>query len=256
MASVRFRQPPLDEIIFSVEFVASGFSSVHLGLYWESIRSEFPLQQDNIPIELENYENNTPLLPRVWFMSNDSKKIIQLQDNLFIFNWRYSQEDKNLHFGEIFQNFVSQWNHLQEWWLNVGDEPIEIQKYEFTYVNAINKNLGWQNPKDHGKIFNFIKTEWNGLIKTPDSFDFQLSFSLPNQLGSLSVKVEQLPVPSDDNEEEVNPEYFLAFLLIATSYNATISIVEWFTFAHDYVVKAFLELTKEDAQKLWGRYDY
>ncbi|WP_071189339.1 TIGR04255 family protein [Trichormus sp. NMC-1] len=258
MASVRFTQPPLDEIVFSVEFVAPGFSSVHLGLYWESIRSEFPLQQDNIPIELEDYENNTPPLRRVWFISNDRKKIIQLQDNLFVFNWRYDQQDENPHFEEIFQNFLIQWNHLEEWWLNIAEESIEIKKYELAYVNGIDKNWGWKNAKDHAKIFNFITTEWNGFIKIPDSFDFQISFLLPNQSGALSVKVEQLSkISSDvDNEEEVTSEDFLGFQLIATIDNANIPITNWFTSAHDYIVKAFLELTQEDAQKLWGRYDY
>jgi uncharacterized protein (TIGR04255 family) len=257
MASVRFTQPPLDEIVFSVEFVAPSFSSVHLGLYWESIRAEFPSQQDNIPIKLEDYENYTLPLRRVWFISNDRKKIIQLQDNLFIFNWNYDQQDENPHFGEIVQKFISQWNHLEEWWLNIAEEPIEIQKYELTYVNGIKKNWGWQNAKDHAKIFNFIETEWSGFLKVPDSFDFQITFLLPNQSGTLSVKLEQLPISSDvDNEEEITSENFLAFQLIATSDNANIPLTDWFASAHDYIVKAFLELIKEDAQKLWGRYDY
>lgn len=258
MASVRFTQPPLDEIIFSVEFVAPGFSSVHLGLYWESIRSEFPLQQDKRPIILEDYENSTPLLRRVWFISNDGKKLIQLQDNLFIFNWRYAQENQNPAFEAIFEEFLGHWNHLQEWWLNIAQEPIESRNYGLTYINHIGKNLGLKNAKDYSKIFNFLTTEWTGLLNFPVSVDFQIKFLLPNILGTLFVTLQEQLSSSGISSEEVSSEdvLFLLFQLIAKSGDTKIPIIDWFTSAHDYIVKAFLELTKDESQKLWGRYDY
>jgi uncharacterized protein (TIGR04255 family) len=259
MASVRFTQPPLVEIAFSVEFIAPDFSSVHLGLYWESIRSEFPLQQDSQPIILEEYGNSTPPLRRVGFVSNDRSKIIQLQENLFIFNWRYNSQDETHHFKNILAQLIGYWNRFQEWWLNLEGEPIEVQQYELTYFNAIDQeNSGWHNAKDHAKVFNFIEPKWSGFLNVPESLDIQMNFLLPNHLGTLSVRVDQLSISSDDDEEEVTSESedVVFFKLLAQSTDTKISITEWFTSTHDYIVKAFLELTKEDAQKLWGRYDY
>jgi uncharacterized protein (TIGR04255 family) len=258
MASVRFTQPPLVEIAFSVEFIAPDFSSVHLGLYWESIRSEFPLQQDSQPIILEEYGNSTPPLRRVAFVSNDRSKIIQLQENLFIFNWNCAHQDVYPHFEDIFKEFISHWHRLQEWWLSLEREPIEVQKYELTYFNAIdNESSDWRNAKDHAKVFNFIEPKWSGFLNVPESLDIQINFLLPNDLGTLSVIVDQLSISSDDDDdEEVASEDIVFFKLIAKSRDTRIPITDWFTSAHDYIVKAFLELTKEDVQKLWGRYDY
>ncbi|MFM2061525.1 MAG: hypothetical protein RLZZ507_1195 [Cyanobacteriota bacterium] len=255
MASVSFTQPPLIEIVFSVEFVAPGFSSIHFGLYWESIRSYFPLQQDSEPIILEEHENTTTPLRRVGFISNDRRKIIQLQENLFIFNWIYDHQDVYPNFEYIFQEFISHWNHLQEWWLSISLEPIQVNDYALAYLNEIDRNMGWRNAKDHGKIFNFITTEWSGFLNVPDSLDFQINFLLPNNFGILSVKIDQLST-STDEDTEAHSENLLSFELIAKSYDNTIPTTDWFISAHDYIVKAFLELTKEDAQKLWGGYDY
>jgi uncharacterized protein (TIGR04255 family) len=258
MASVRFTQPPLVEIAFSVEFIAPDFSSVHLGLYWESIRSDFPLQQDSQPIILEEYGNSTPPLRRVGFVSNDRSKIIQLQENLFIFNWRYNSQDETHHFGNILVQFIAYWNRFQEWWLNLEGEPIEVQKYELTYFNAIDQeNSGWQNAKDHAKVFNFIETKWSDFLNVPESLDIQINFLLPNNSGTLSVSVDQLSLSSDeDDQEEVTSKDVVFFKLLAQSSDTSILITDWVTSAHDYIVKVFLELTKEDTQKLWGRYDY
>jgi uncharacterized protein (TIGR04255 family) len=257
MASVRFTQPPLFEIVFSVEFVASDFSSVHLGLYWDSIRSEFPFQQDTSPIILEEYENYTPALRKVGFLSNDRGKLIQLQENLFIFNWRYDPQDENHHFGNILNQFIVYWNHFQEWWLNLEGEPIEVQKYGLAYLNTIDENSGWKNTKDHAKVFNFIETKSLGFLNILESLDMTINFLLPNDLGTLLARVEQLSILNDDdNEEEVNSENVVSFKLMTQSIDTNISLTDWLTSAHDYIVKAFLELTREDAQKLWGRYDY
>ena len=68
--------------------------------------------------------------------------------------------------------------------------------------------------------------------------------------------MDQLSVSSDDDDEEVASEDIVFFKLIAKSSDTSIPIIDWFTSAHDDIVKAFLELTKEDVQKLWGRYDY
>ncbi|AFZ60377.1 TIGR04255 family protein [Anabaena cylindrica FACHB-243] len=257
MASVRFTRPPLDEIIFSVEFVAPGFSSVHFGLYWESIRLDFPVQQDKRPIILEENENSTPLLQRVWFISNDGKKLIQLQDNLFIFNWRYDQQNKNPAFEDILKEFIYHWNHLKAWWLNIAQESIELRNYGLTYINQIGKKLGWENAKDYSKIFNFGTTEGTDLLNFPVSLDFKISFLLPDNSGTLLIRLEQLS-RSDNYSEEVisDDELFLFFQLLTKSSNTTIPIIDWFTSAHDYVVTAFLELTKDEAQKSWGRYEY
>jgi len=101
MTTVKFNQPPLVEVAFGVKFEAPEFSSVHFGLYWETIRDKFPLQFDRPP----NIEDNTffsiPPLRRVWFLSNDKRRLIQLQDNHFSYTW--SQED-----GEEYPHFEPQ----------------------------------------------------------------------------------------------------------------------------------------------------
>ncbi len=128
--------------------------------------------------------------------------------------------------------FIGYWNRLQEWWLNIEKEPIQVKKYELTYFNAIDKdNSGWQNTKDHAKVFNFIETKWSGFLNIPESLDIHMNFLLSHDLGILSVRVDQLSISSD--EEEVTSEDVVFFKLIAQSSDTSIPTTDWFKFAHD-----------------------
>lgn len=253
MTTVKFNHPPLVEVAFRVEFEAPEFSSVHFGLYWETIRDKFPLQFDKSPnIEYSNFFPIPPLR-RVWFLSKDKRRLIQLQDNHFSYTWSHEDGEEYPHFEKIFPEFLEQWNHLK-FWLSIHEgKSIQPSEYELTYVNLIDESLGWSSTKDHHKTFTFVSKGIEDSFETPMFIDFQVAFPLPNNAGRLSVIVDQQIQESDDADDE--PE-FVIFRLSASSFNADGELEPWFRSAHDYMIKAFLALTEEEAQKKWKRYEY
>ena len=250
MAIIKFNNPPLVEVALGVELEDTNFSSVHLGLYWQEIRDRFPEWAERPPVIMRSNDDDDflPPLRRISFISSDTKKLVQLQDNFFGYNWRYKNSRDYPHFENLFQGFLQEWNYLQGWWSKVGESPLKPSRYELTYANLIDKNSGWNNSGDHQKIFRFVSSNWNDFLKTPDYHDIQLIYSLPNDEGRLIVEVDQRLTEGDDSS-------IVIFQLTAVSFDASKSLVDWFRDTHSYIIKAFLSLTEKEAQDKWGRYD-
>lgn len=250
MAIAKFTNPPLVEVIFGVEFEEIEFSSVHFGMYWETIRDRFPFQADRPPLSEEEFDSPIPPLRRVLFLSEDQSSAVQIQEQLFMYNWRRTKGDKYPHFEKTSAAFLKEWNHLQEWWSTSEKTSITPSRYELTYLNLIADTSDWENAGDHQKVFTFIGRNWNGFLETPYFHDSRLSFALPNDQGMLLVEVDQRRKEAENSNSDS-----VFFRLTAQSLNSDTNAVDWFRLANEYIVKAFLELTKEEAQKKWGYHE-
>jgi uncharacterized protein (TIGR04255 family) len=249
MSTPKFTKSPLTEVVCGVEFNAPEFSSVHFGLYWQTIKDRFPsIPLDRPPIGEVEILPILPSLRRVWFESSDRKQLIQLQSNRFHYNWRSrNKADEYPHFKEIYPKFEQEWQHFQTWWQqqNSDNLPLESICYELTYLNHIDKDFGWNEPKDNHKIFTFVGKDWSGSLKNPIIFNAEVAFEISDKIGNLVVRLDQKVRVEDDSN-------VLFFELTARSVDTKLDIREWFDLAHKYTVDAFLELIQEDAKKEWG----
>lgn len=255
MAVVKFTNPPLIEVVLAVQLGRTNFSSVHFGLYWQNIRNRFPewLERPPLIFDEDDFDEDDdafllPPLRRVLFTSSDNQKLIQIQDNFFSYNWRYKDQQEYPHFEEIFKEFLYEWNDLREWWSKVGLSLLEPSCYRLTYLNLIDKDSGWTNTGDHQKIFTFTGGTQNNFLETPEFQDINLTFLLPNNEGTLAVNLDQRISEAEDSQA-------VLFELTTFSFEGNKDLINWFQNAHDYIAKAFLVLTKEDAQEKWGRYE-
>jgi len=247
MSTAEFTNSPLTEVVLGVEFNAQDFSSVHFGLYWQTIQERFPNHPlDRPPIgEIEVF-NILRTLPRVWFESEDNKQLIQLQANRFYYNWRQTEKtDIYPHFEEIYPKFLDEWEKLQAWWVNIETTPLQPIRYELSYVNQIDRDFGWNNASDHPKIFRFLDQNWGGFSLTPNSFNANLEFELEANQGTLVVNLTQGIRPQDNMP-------VIIVNLTASSANTSMDIKKWFDLAHQSTVKLFLSLINQEIQQEWG----
>lgn len=64
-------------------------------------------------------------------------------------------------------------------------------------------------------------------------------------MGTLVISLNQRLKAEDDS-------FIVFFELTCRSVNTNHEINDWFDAAHDYTVKAFLDLIQEDIQQEWG----
>lgn len=250
MVAIKFTNPPIIEVLLGINLEDIGLSSVHFGLYWQTIQARFPLQVDRPVISLgEDEDFQIPRLPRAVFISSDNKEIIQLQNNFFCFSLRHSNEYKYPHFEEIFTSFFEEWNHFQEWCKGQQIElSLKPRSYELTYVNLLDKDVGWNSAADNHQIFTFLNSTSGDFLGNLDSQGVLLNFSLPEEDGILNVEIEHRI--SEDEESDL-----LIFRLTISSFDTSKDLTTWYQSAHNYMVKSFLDLTTEDARKTWGQRD-
>ena len=249
MVAIKFTNPPIVEVILGIQLENIGFSLIHFGLYWQTIQARFPLQIDQPVIPLREEEDFQNSLSRAIFMSSDNRQLIHLQNNFFGFSLRHSKEYKYPHFEEIFTYFLKEWTHFQKWYEGQKiDGSLKPGKYELTYLNLLDKDVGWNSPDDNHHIFTFLNRSSGEFLNNLFSQDSQLSFSLPNEREILNVDIDHR-VSEEENSD------FLLFRLSIISFDTSKDLTTWFQLAHIYIVRSFLDLTKEEARKVWGQLD-
>lgn len=171
MVAIKLTNPPVVEVILGIQLENIRFSLIHFGLYWQTIRARFPLQIDQpVIMSEEDEEFQIPQLARALFISSDNKKVIHLQQNFFGFSLRHNNEYKYPHFEEIFRGFFAEWNHFQEWYkgqeIGISLKPF---KYELTYVNILDRDVGWNSAEDNHQIFKFLNSSSGDFFKARES---------------------------------------------------------------------------------------
>jgi|ERR1700730_1115159 uncharacterized protein (TIGR04255 family) len=95
----RFRKPPVSEVALGVQFSAV-LNPVHLGLYYQRVKTRFPkiqMQSPVLPVFETFGTGGLPgpqfafthgMQPRMWFLSDDDNFLIQLQSDRLLVNWR------------------------------------------------------------------------------------------------------------------------------------------------------------------------
>src|SRR5262245_37109554 len=104
-----FAKPPVVETVLDVGFAPlPGWRIPHFGLFWQSIRDEYPTFRDQPPLLLEREtfgkRQSQPLNlafeflnqpeARCWFEEKSGARLIQIQHDRFIHNWRKTEKQQ------------------------------------------------------------------------------------------------------------------------------------------------------------------
>ena len=95
--------PPLVEVVLGVQFEQlHGMGAVHYGCLWEAFREDFPRWEEKSPpapaFELPRsggsphmsvrVELGGAMLPRLWMLNDNDTRLIQVQPDRLVVNWR------------------------------------------------------------------------------------------------------------------------------------------------------------------------
>ena len=250
MQNVKFKNPPLIEVVFGVNIKIPDFSLVHFGLNWETIKENFPIIDENFG-ELSLSEDDSYIFnfPTVLYLSSEGNKLIKVTDDYFSYHWRFINEDYQ-EFKTLFEDFMQQWKNFESWCSTISIKPIRIKGHSLQYINLIDENSGWKNPEDNHRIFSFASRETLTSLALLKSYSCELEFAIPGNLGQLIVSSEQTNI----EKSEAELKDVMIFTLLALSYQENDCFQEpWFSSAHDFIIQLFLDLTSEEVQNKWER---
>ena len=260
-----FENPPVEETAFSIQFSPLLRLSVpYFGLYWKCIRDEYPNSEVQHPLnaEFEQFESASHRSPvsfqfmtepevRCWYIDKTKNRLIQIQRDRFVYNWRRIVGD------ETYPRYPNLNGALQKEWLRfltfLENEEIglpEINQCEVTYVNQIEFGLGWNGFAELDKVI----APWSGkgsgdFLPAPERVRIEAQYRLPEKLGRLHVSV--VPAIRGRDSKEL-----LQINLVARG--APVSskiedILDWFDLGREWVVKGFADITADNMHRIWSR---
>jgi uncharacterized protein (TIGR04255 family) len=261
-----FDDPPVIETYLGVEFLPLGKWAVpHFGLYWNEIRGEYPRFELQPPLasQIETFgkETRQPQMvtlellaqppTRCWFIDKSGSRLIQVQNDRFIHNWRkMGPTDTYPHYENIRPVFEREWNRFCDFLKANEIGSPEVRQCEVSYINHLDQGQGWQKFADLQEVV----PSWSGVfsegfLPAPEAIDVTTRFLLPNNQGRLHIHVQ--PAIRHADAKEV-----LQLTLTARGRPASADfadVLKWLDLGREWIVRGFADITTTKMHKLWKR---
>lgn len=262
-----FSEPPVIETLLGVQFSPlDAFTVPHFGLYWERIRDEYPKAEVQPPLRpiVERFGAEAQIgevrsevafvtVPEVrcWFIDQSETRLIQVQRDRFIQNWRKVKGDEAYpRYRHLKPKFEEEWKRFCHF---LGEEKLGdpgVDQCEVTYVNHIEIGRGLRSFGEIGAAVAYWSgTSFGDFLPAPETVSLNAQFVIPENRGRLYVAVRPAIRQRD-------PKEVLQLTLTARGRpqsSALEDIVKWFDLGHDWIVKGFTDFTTRRMHELWGR---
>jgi len=262
----KFDSPPVIETVLSVQFSQiPNFSSAHAGWFWKNyldpswdqvksssrIGDQFERFGDNSVWRLESgfTIQAQPMAERLQIIKSENQRMIQVQDNRFIHNWRKSESGDYPSYKKLLPEFKENFSKFQQFTSDSDNPDLELNQWEVTYVNHLPKGELWNSATDWVKIcpnFDVMVTDIPGLVI--DNFRGSWSFVINKNQGRLHVDMKHARLV-----DESGPEILMLQLTARGPVNKNIGLWAGFDIGHEAIVRSFADITSPEYHKIWGR---
>jgi uncharacterized protein (TIGR04255 family) len=244
---IELKKPPVIEVVIGAQFNNPMLDNSLIYNFYQKIKSNYPKIQEQPPlpsiIEYPNKPNLTRILQgfntRRFFINTNGDRLIQLQSDRLLFNWRKNSEtDEYPKFNSVLNGFLEVFNSLN---LEIANLPEKLNQFELTFIDHIVLNdLNLQTIR-LGDIFNQITFPY-------DIKNCECNFTFPQETinGNLTLVVR-----SGINNKNQNK-----LLVCETTCRGfksdSESMEEWFNKSHSILLDFFIDLFTEKSKIAWG----
>jgi uncharacterized protein (TIGR04255 family) len=269
----QWESPPLDEVAISVQFNdIPGFKTVHYGLLAERLRGLGLTQSEDkapitatfevfgkrvAPVQFQFQAVDVPLA-RIWYLSADKHRLVQVQPDKFVYNWRkvagageYPRFDRVLpeflHTCQTFEAFISE----------QGLPPLALNQCELSYFNVIEVAEGEAYQEAFARIFRFWSSQpsagsLNGGSKLEkDAGNINLSHILRAADGSPLARIHTNIAAA----ERQNQRVVRLALVFRGPWTQTIDmpLMEFLAVGREAIARLFDSMITDQMHAVWGR---
>jgi uncharacterized protein (TIGR04255 family) len=261
-----FDNPPVIETVLSVQFHALKRLAVpHFGLFWQQIRGAYPNFQVQPPLSATIEDFSGQALPqltisleglssppvRCWFISQDGMRVLQIQNDRFIYNWRKSSRtDEYPRYETVRRQFEAEWKTFSKFLESEGLGIPEINQGEVTYINHIEQVDDKGQPLALKAMFPSWTNSYSGtFLPDPITVECMAVYEMPANRGRLYIDFKPAI-------RHIDGKRIIVLTLTARGAPAgpmLTDALEWFDLGHEWVVRGFADFTSDTLHKQWGR---
>ncbi|MDC0936381.1 TIGR04255 family protein [Pirellulales bacterium] len=262
LSSPDFESPPVVETALSIQFTGiKRWQAIHFGLYFHEIRDRFPEfhQEPPLPPLVETVPpaprepkiqfKSAPIVGRGLYTAADQNQLIQVQDNRFALNWR--QEEECAEYPRFAYNrdvLMAEFKGFATFCSKEGLGTPEPSFVEVLYVNRLQPQDGESIPELIDAVFDGVSANTGHTTLPPlELMTLNRTFVLEDGAGRLYAEIGVGYTKSQESQE-------ILFKLTSRLRHETGDLVDTIQVAHDWLIKGFVSLTREDCRKTrWGQ---
>lgn len=260
-----YAKPPVVEVVCGILFEPLDILQMHFGLLWQKYQPDYPGNSEVAALApmIESFDSElgapsfeiTDVPPlRTWFIHRNETGIVQVQRDRFLHNWKKVRpDDAYPRYSSVIELFRERLATFEEFLAEMSLGQLRPKQYELTYVNQIPQGDAWITMADIGAVFpDFLSRNTSQrFLPAPELFNWRTTYVLPNKHGRLHVTMRRA-VRGPSKEPILHME------LTARGFPGGDSDREamwrWFELGHDWIVRAFADLTSETLQEnLWRK---
>ena len=266
-----FEHPPVVEVALAVQFEGlSALRTPQLGLLWERFRDRFPRVEEHPPLEpvferfgvrgvprgsIQVEMLRKPPVPRCWFLNESGTKLIQVQQDRFMHNWRKGVGSEPYpRYEHVRETFAKELEVFQQFLRDESLGELLPNQSEVTYVNHIVSGDGWSHHGELAKVLTLCGDSYTEeFLPEPEEIQVSGSFVIPSEKGEPAGRLRFSIEPVYRREDD-----WALFLLKLVARGqppaATIEgALEFLDIGREWIVRGFASLTTSTMQSAWGR---
>jgi len=248
------------ETVLGIQFdPIQNWSLLDFGLLWNELKDDYPMHETKPPVGVPdagevifqfNGDNQLPL--RLWLHHKDGKKLIQVQTDRFLHNWRKYVPDQPYprYSDSIRPSFELEWKRFTNFLESRNMSVPNINSCEIAYVNRFEESKEWNSLDELPRIVNlWAGTAHSSFLPTPSLAAFQTVYPLENIVGgSLSVTCQ--PVSEKDGKRSFHMVLQVSGQVKSSNLE---DVLYFFDSGHKWIVETFDEITTSSMHNLWQR---
>jgi len=266
-----FRQPPLSEVVLSLQFdPLDRLKTPLIGILWNRFRERLPEIEEHPPLPqvVERFDGPVPAkvdvvieekppVPRVWFLAPEKTELIQVQQDRFIHNWRkVTGREPYARYETIREKFREEVAEFVSFLHEEKFAGININQCEVTYVNHITPSGTWHR---HGELAAVLR-QWSnlpsgGFLPQAEDVAVRSRYIIPDEAGK---PVGRLHVVFQPAWRTTDNTPIFTMNLTARGKPLAVGIdgaFDFFDLGRRWIVKGFADLTTPTMQeKSWERF--
>lgn len=261
-----FENPPVVEVALSVQFDAPVLEGPLLMLRWGQIRDRFPRfqQAPPVPLATEAFDgpqgrrieiqfSDIPPTPRILMMSESNTRVLQLQQNMFGYNWRKLEfEHEYPRYDRIIQDFEREFEEFEEFLSHERLGALSPVQCEVTYVNRIFPEGVWDTHSDIGEVIPSTTLRLTeGFLPSMEQMRCASQFVI---CGEDGASIGRLHVSIEPGYIDNIPIYLMRLTARGEPQENSLSgIIKMMDVGHEWIVRGFTTLTSKEMHDVWRR---
>lgn len=237
--------------------VLEEFLAPHAGLFWATIKSEYPkcreeqpiipqIEQPDAPGRLQDVQFSIafkPTLPRLLFEHHTSEWVLQIQNDRFLHNWRQANRAYP-RYEAVREKFAARWQGFTTFLKSEGINQPSVRQLEITYLNRIGPFDGRAAVEEVFPDFHW-RNESRYLAK-PSTTTISCTFDSEDRQARLRLTLRPA---FDEDQQNVNLLYELTVRGIPDDGEH----LRWFDRGREWIVNAFEDTTSEKWHEIWRK---